>query len=58
MTDEFEPISLFEFSVGMRQAQHNKENPNDRCECKSISEMIEKHFEMHKETRTVCKKGE
>jgi len=46
--DKIEPITFFEFSVGMRQARHNKENPDHRCECKSIPEMIEKHFEMHK----------
>ena len=48
MTDEFEPITLFEFTVGMRQAKHNHDNPKHRCECKSIPEMIAKHFEMHK----------
>ena len=47
MTENY-GITLFEFSVGMRQAKHNHNNPNHRCECKSIPEMIEKHFELHK----------
>ena len=48
MSKKIEPISYFEFMVGMEQAHHNKDNPDHRCECKSLSEMILKHFEAHK----------
>jgi len=49
MTDEIKGMPAFEFMIGLEQARHNKENPNHRCECKSVAEMILKHFEMHKE---------
>jgi hypothetical protein len=52
MTEKIEGMTYFDFMVGMYQAQHNKDNPNHRCECKSIVEMIQKHFEMHKEDKS------
>jgi hypothetical protein len=51
MNEKIEGMTYQDFLIGMKQAQHNQDNPNHRCECKSIVEMIMKHFEMHGEDK-------
>jgi len=41
-------IDFQDFVIGMCQAQHNKDNPDHRCKCKSVAEMVLRHFEGHK----------
>lgn len=47
MTEEIEPMTVGTFLLGMMQAKHNREHPNNRCECKTIEEMARLHFEVH-----------
>jgi len=49
MIKQSEGMSIFEFAVAMTQVEHNKKNPDHKCECKSIGEMIGRHFQIHKE---------
>ncbi len=50
-----EPITVEEFFIGLMQGIHNIKNPEHRCECKSLYEMAEKHFEIHMENNNETK---
>lgn len=49
LSEEIKGMTVLEFAIGMLQATHNRENPNHKCMCKSVTEMLELHFDKHKE---------